>query len=139
VVTVHGVFASLQSSRGHDYCSQWLAQRDTVSLALSQTQAGPKGREEVWRLSRMRRRAHYHDIDREGPSPGNSQVAPPRPGSANRASFASQACVVTHTSERFHASIPTMWAGDIDFVCSNARIWLDDVVNLRCCRQGTAG
>jgi hypothetical protein len=32
-----------------------------------------------------------------------------------------------------------MWAGDIDFVCSNARIWLDDVVNLRCCPQGTAG
>ena len=109
------------------------------SLALCQTQAGPKEREEIRRLSRTQRRAHYHDIDREGPSPGNSQVAPPRPGSANRASFASQACVVTHTSERFHASIPTMWAGDIDFVCSNARIWLDDVVNLRCCPQGTAG
>jgi hypothetical protein len=64
-----------------------VAQRDTVSLALCQTQAGPKEREEVRRLSRTQRRAHYHDIDREGPSPGNSQVAPPRPGSAKPSVF----------------------------------------------------
>jgi hypothetical protein len=138
VVTVHGVFASLQSSRGHDYCSQWpnatlfrsRSARPKPGPKNEKKQGGFPGRN-AERITTTSTGKVLARVIRKSPHPDRDQQ--------NRASFASQACVVTHTSERFHASIPTMWAGDIDFVCSNARIWLDDVVNLRCCRQGTAG